>query len=457
MPALFFCASPIYPDGMVGLTDIENLLKRGEAAKAVTSAKNAARLRPKDPNLLDLLARAYAAAGNNTLALATYSRLINLLPQHVKPLADKAHLMQQLGDMPGAEQAFRKALSLAPLNGTLLRMFAPTAQLKPDDPVVAPFLSAWAKGKLSKQDRMQAGFALAQICRDEEFTYLHEANTLQRSLSPWSIDTRHVEIAQRKAMLTDTHWAPVPANATGKRPIFITGMPRSGTTLVEQILSAHSQVSGYGETTLPLRAAYSVLADKSGFKPAQTLSSQELTLIRDRYFQGIAHFHGPAQIFTDKTILTYMIMGLLHHVMPEARCIVVRRDPHDMALSIYRNYFETGTHGYSNNLADIARYMATMDEMIAFWRDKRPGCFIEVSYEDLVQDPEPQIRRMLDYCDLDWDEACLSPQDNDRVVKTLSISQVRSPISAKSVGGWRKYETELAAFTHALGETGKQG
>jgi hypothetical protein len=439
---------------MAGMTDIEHLLKRGEAAKAVTAAKSLTRLRPKDPNALDLLARAYSAAGENALALATYTRLTKLLPRQIKPLADKAHLMQQSGDMPGAEQVFRKALLLAPLNGTLLRMMAVTARLAPDDPVVTPFLGAWAAGTLSKQDRMQAGFALARICRTDEFTYLHEANALQRALSPWSIDSRRVEIAQRKAALSDTHWARVPANTTGKRPIFITGMPRSGTTLVEQILSAHARVSGYGETSLPQRAAYSVLADKSGFRPAHTLSAQDLTLIRDRYFQGIAHFHGPAQIFTDKSIVTYMIMGLLHHVMPEARCIVVRRDPHDIALSIYRNYFETGTHGYSNSLADIARYMATMDEMIDFWRERRPESFTEIAYEDLVQTPEPQIRRMLDYCGLDWDEACLSPQDNERVVKTLSISQVRAPINAGSIGGWRKYETELAEFTRALGRGG---
>ena len=440
---------------MAGQTDIEQLLKRGEAAKAVTAAKSAIRVRPKDPNLLDLLARAYAAAGESNLALATYTRLIKLLPRQLKPLADRAHLMQQLGDMPGAEQGFRKALSLAPLNGTLLRMFVVTARLTPDDPVVTPFLSAWAAGTLPKQDRMQAGFALAQICRDDEFTFLHEANALQRSLSPWSIDGRHIEIAQLKRAFSQGDFPPINAptidSVNAKRPIFITGMPRSGTTLVEQILSAHSQVSGYGETTLPMRAAYSVLADKSGFRPAHTLSSQDMTLIRDRYYQGIAHFHGPADVFTDKSIQTYMIMGLLEHIMPEARFVVVRRGAHDTALSIYRNYFETGRHGYSNSLMDIARYMATMEEMVAFWREKRPDSFVELSYEELVTNPEPQIRSLLDYCGLEWDEACLSPQNNERTVKTLSISQVRAPISAKSVGGWRKYETELAEFTRALG------
>lgn len=437
---------------MATLKDIEHLLKRGEAAKAVVAAKNAARRHPKDPALLDLLARAYAAQGDTQLAIASYGRLANLVRHPVKPLADKGLLQQQSGDLDGAEHSLRKALSLSPLNGTLLRMLAVTASLAPNDPQVSPFVDAWAQDTLPKQDRMQAGFALSKIVKDREFHYLHEANRLQRALYPWSIKTRNAEINDLMSAFLDANWPTSGPAKTPNRPIFVTGMPRSGTTLVEQILSKHSAVTGYGETGLPLRAAYSVLSDKTGFRDAKTLSSQDVTMIRDRYFQGITHFHGRAEIFTDKSIQTYLIMGLMHHIMPNARCVVVRRDPRDTGLSIYRNFFENGTHGYSNNLADIAQYIETMEQMISFWKAKRPQSFIEVSYEELVENPEPQIRRLLDYCDLDWEDACLSPQDNDRAVKTLSISQVRSPINAKSVGGWQKHATDLADLIDALGE-----
>jgi hypothetical protein len=130
----------------------------------------------------------------------------------------------------------------------------------------------------------------------------------------------------------------------------------------------------------------------------------------------------------------------------------VRRDPRDVAWSVYRNYFESGTHGYSNDMADIAAYIATVDDMIDFWRDMRPDSFLEIRYEDLVRNPEPEIRNILDYCGLTWEPACLKPEENTGSVKTLSVDQVRAPISPKSIGGWREYAAELEPLLSSLGD-----
>ena len=440
---------------MATLEDIRKLLARGEAAKALPLAQAVARRRARDPHAINLLARCFTDAGQHRKALVAYDRLIKLVPRSAQPLADKAHLLQLIGDMEPAEAALRKALALEPLNGSLLRMLSMGTKISADDPAVARVASAWEQGTLPATEKTHAGYALFKAFGHDGFTYLEQANRLQQQKNPWSISDRRKENAALQAALRDTPWPEAGAGAPGRLPIFVTGMPRSGTTLVEQILSSHPRINATGETGLPMRAAYSVLAKGGQFQSLSTLTGADLSLIGQRYIDGIDHFHAPGPGFTDKSIQTFMVMGLFHFILPQARTIVVRRDPRDVGWSIYRNHFADGTHAYSTNLTGIAEMHAIMDDMVAFWRQQRPEAFLEVRYEDLVRDPEPEIRRMLDYCGLDWDPACLAPEKNTNMVKTLSAEQVRAPISPKAVGGWRAYAKELAPLIDALGDRAK--
>lgn len=437
---------------MATLADIDALLKRGEPEKALRISQRLSRRNSSNPALLDALARSYSAAGDQKKALATYDRLARLVPRSAKPHADKAHLMQQIGELAAAEQPLRRALKLAPLNGSVLRMLSVSVRLSADDPAIQQFVSAWKNGSLPDTEKEQAGYALFKAFGREGFEYLSEANRLQRVANPFDLAQRQSEIDRLQAAFRSSPWPDAGPGVDHRLPIMVTGMPRSGTTLVEQILSSHAQVGATGETGLPLRAVYSVLASGQGFNPVSNIPANELALIAQRYVDGIDHFHSPGTAFTDKSIQSYLVSGLLHHVLPQTRTIFVRRDPRDTGWSIFRNHFESGTHGYSNKLEDIAGMFELYEQMIAFWAKERPDSFIVINYEELVRDPEPQIRKMLDYCGLEWDPACLSPEKNLRKVKTLSIEQVRSPISPNSIGGWRKYARELAPLIDALGD-----
>ena len=429
--------------------EIEALLKRGANAKALSLSQRIARAKPKDTVVLELLARAFWANGETDKALATYDRIARIIPRHPKPLADKAHMLQRMGRGPDANTLLRRALKLAPLNGSLLRMLAATARLKADDPAIVAQRTAWDAGKLAPRDQLEAGFALFGALGASGLPYLARANALQRKANPWRMAERQAEIDALQAAIDAGPWPEIEPDTT-IAPLFVTGMPRSGTTLVEQILSSHSSVSALGETGFPLRAAYSVLYQNGAFVPMSGLTSRDMATIAQRLTGALRQAAPDASHVTDKSIQSFMVAGVLKRFYPRGRLIYVRRDPRDIGWSIWRNHFSDGTHGYSNDQRDIARQIKAVTEMVSYWRAQDPDMFIEVSYEALVRDPGREIPALLAACDLPMEEACLHPERNTRSVQTLSIEQVRQPISPKSIGGWRAYADHLAPMIETL-------
>ncbi len=159
---------------------------------------------------------------------------------------------------------------------------------------------------------------------------------------------------------------------------------------------------------------------------------------------------GPAPVFTDKSIQTHLILGLVAKALPQAKLIVVRRDPRDLGFSIYRHLFAPGTHAYAYDQEDIAAYIASFERMIGFWRQAIPDRFTELAYEDLVAAPEDGTRALLEAAGLPWEDACLRFHERDGQVRTLSVQQVRQPMHTGARGGWRAYAAELAPMIAAL-------
>lgn len=407
--------------------------------------------------LLPLMAEAGAAArrGDDRAAIRCYDRVLAARPDAAPALIRRAESRKTLGDLAGALADARAALAQAPQVGGYWRVWAHCGRVAPDDPLLAELLRRHAAAPADGEDRRQMAFALAKAmedsgAHDRVFGFLDEANALTRARFPYNA-AADTEAAARLRRA----WSPALAarwggkGETSAAPIFVTGLPRSGTTLVEQILAAHPDVTGGGETGL----LYAPLAAVAGRVLAEGVEGGAAFAVAGRaYAAEMARRHPGAARVTDKSIATYAVLGFVPLALPRAKVVVVRRDPRDLGFSLYKTWFADGQHRYAARQEDIAGFIRLFAGQVAFWRKALPpGSFLELSYEALVADPEAEVRRLLAFCDLSWDPACLRFHEIDRPVATLSAAQVRAPIGRDAVGAWERHAESLAPFLRALG------
>jgi hypothetical protein len=417
-------------------------------------AERAAALSQDNPALLSKISERFTTLGANDAALDCLTRAAKRAPKALQPQADKAHLLQMLGQFDEAEKIFRKLIRKHPEQTELYRMFLGTTKLGKGDQLIRQMLDLWKHPRLNDQGRMDLGFALAKVMEDigrddRVFTFLNAANGAQRKLAPFDRQQRAGELAQYQSRQDGGDFTPLDCE-TPPRPIIVSGMPRSGTTLVETIIARHSDVAaggelGHGLTIAPKMLGQAHISDIPPEKLIAWGARYQAMLRRDT--------QSTAPEVTDKAIMSHLIYGFLHRAIPGTRLIVVHRDPRDMALSIYKNLFKPGTHRYANDLADIAHVIKEFRAAITWWKTRMPDAIHEVHYEDLVSDPEPQIRALISAAGLAWQDACLNAGPASGKVKTLSLEQVRKPIHAGRKEAWRRFEDDLAPFITAWGDT----
>ena len=431
--------------------------EQGDRAACLSWLDKALALAPKNARIGMAAAERFRHFNRPDKALAAYDQVISLDRKALKPRADKAHYLQLLGRFDEAEALFVKLIKQHPRETELYRIFLATRKVTPGDPHLRAMKALWNSASLPDPQRMHLGFALAKSMEDigqpdQVFAYLDRANALQRAAAPFDAAAQDIEFDGVRAAQ-----AGLDPTATGAppplRPVFVTGMPRSGTTLVERILGAHSAVTTGGEMGHAMRLAYHMFGVGAQMRPLDREPPAKLRQFAESYVRLAQRDLGPdAQVVTDKSILSHLIFGLIRHSLPGARIIVVHRDPRDIALSIYKNHFTTGTHRYANDLSEIAGSIKRFRRSVAHWRDRMPGLIHEIRYEDLVSDPEPQSRALVAAAGLDWEDACLTFHNSGGAVKTLSVSQVRQPIHRRSAQAWKTYETELTPFIAAWGD-----
>ena len=464
-PALHWLnrAAALAPDRMELAQAIGNahtLLRNYPAAHAAfASAVQATKRKAAMP--LMMLAQATAHLGQDAAAEADFAEALKLEPTNATILGAYGVFLQGLGRFAEAETQLAAAIASRPESGEPYRLYYASHKAEAGEPMLAAMQARFADPATGDSDRMAFGFAIAKALEDVKdharvFDYLDTANALMRKANPYDVAERESQVDALIAALKGMDWQAAVPGTSDAAPIFVTGMPRSGTTLIEQIIASHSRVTGAGELADTTVSALRLMPVGSGgvLRPATAIPKAEFARLGQDYAAMMrARFPDTPQI-TDKSIQSYLTLGLMKLAMPKARFIVVRRDPRDTLLSIYKNVFPEGTHLYGYDQVDLARHYATFVKMIDFWRDAVPGWVHEVEYEALVADPEAQTRALIAACGLDWEDACLNFHANTRKVETLSVFQVRQPINKGSVRAWERYADRLAPM---LGQLRRDG
>jgi tetratricopeptide (TPR) repeat protein len=420
---------PDHADAWLNLGAAYRRLERIEDAAAC--ARRVLELKPDDPGGLNNLANVLGAQGRLEEAARCYRRSLEVRPDDPETWYNLVN-QQPLNDgSPESEAAFARLSRLA----EALDRFTPREQ--------SALLFALGKALDARGET------------DRAFEALARANALHRSALTFDIAA-----SERLAAAVAERFDPAlfarlqGAGSTDERPVFVVGMPRSGTTLVEQIISAHPEVHGAGEIGL-LPALVSKIRGPqgTGFPLwAGALAGADLQRLAQAYLDGIAP-RGPGKArLTDKTVGNLELLGLIHLILPNARIIHCRRDPRDVCVSCFSTRF-SGGHDYAYDLGELARYWRLYDQLMAHWRAVLPpGRIFEVDYEALVEDLEGSARRLIAHLGLEWDDACLRFYESAREVRTASFAQVRRPIYNGSVGRWRRFATHLEPLLKALGE-----
>jgi tetratricopeptide (TPR) repeat protein len=451
----------------------------GLPKEALIHCRRALELEPDSAEAEQLVGNALFDLGLLDEAAASYARALELKPDYTEAHIAAGKVLRQIGRIAEAEESCRKALELAADSSEALallgeiqadrgrfddaeQLFRRAIAIAPDQPEAWAGLvryrkmqpdAAWlaaAQRLLGKSmalgQEINLRYALGKYFDDVQdfdnaFSSYRLANELKKRSAPKYDGARLARRVDRIIALYDADWLRT-ARVQGhesRRPVFIVGMPRSGTTLTEQILASHPEAFGCGE----LRFWHTACVDYESAALRGTEGRGAIAAAAEKYLSLLASFSADASRVIDKMPANFMNLGLIHAAFPHARILHMRRNPLDTGLSIYFQIF-SNTHLYANDLEDIAHYFTQYSRLMAHWRSTLPkGTILEVPYEKLVADPEAGIREIVQFVGLPWDPRCLNFHETERTVVTASNWQVRQRISTSAAGRWRNYERYL--------------
>lgn len=437
------------------------LKELGRLDEALKCYDRALALRPDDARFHNNRGTALKALKRPAEALTSYDKAMALNPEDADAYNNKAVVLNDLGRFDAAKEAIETAIKLAPRVPRFYNHLAECMRFTQDDRnLLAMEELAQGMSSLAIDDRIQLHFALGKALADigdhgRAIRHWLDGNTLRRSQMTYNNATDIDLIARtRVAFNASSMRSNAGCGDPSGVPIFILGMPRSGTTLIEQILASHPQVFGAGETG-ELGAAVKAISGSSTtqYSPEylSRLSGRQLRRFGENFLNRILSAAPSAGRITDKTPENFRFVGFIHMALPNARIIHTRRNPIDTCLSCFSRLFAGTALPYTYDLADLGRFYRAYEAIMAHWREVLPPkVMLEVQYEDVVADLEAQTRRILAHCGLEWDPQCLDFYKTERPVHTSSRTQVRQPIYKSSVGRWRAYEPFLAPLLAEL-------
>ena len=424
------------------------LQELGNSEAAINHHKAAITLNPTFELAYLNLAYALVSLERNEEALAIYEDCLKHCSS-AKLYQNLGITLQQIGRMKDAQQAYLQAINIDPAMGSAYRHLAEITKVggKGDIDISATVKAAFDVQGMDEDAHKHLSFAWAKVNDGqknypEAFAAYKQGNDLKRKQHTYSKGTSNklfetITSAYDEAFLSNTS----NSNLSEDKPIFILGMPRSGTTLVEQIISSHSDVTGAGELVYMGDQAKLFKGGQVAFhKRFPSMGVDQWEKIAQAYLTGLNSYDEGKPRITDKMPHNFLNIGMISKLLPNAKIIHCKRNPVANCLSIYKTYFGAkNSHLYAYNLKELAHYHNLYEDLMAHWRKVLPNRFYEVSYEKLTSNQEQESRQLIQYCGLEWQDACLDFYKTDRKVKTASALQVRQPMHNQSVGLWKRY------------------
>ena len=387
-------------------------------------------------------------------AIESFEKATAIKSDYVKAYFNLAIAYKDLGNKEAYLKNIERTVSLKPDWGDAHLHLSRVKKFKENDPQVEQMKLFLSRTDLSLLDRIGFNFALSHVYEnlenhDEQFKFLNEANSLRKEELNYTIKRDRKYFSTIKASFNSPHASikKLSYSPTIKKLIFIVGMPRSGTSLVHQIIDSHNEAYGAGELNILNKFIGAFLKEHNN-EGKNFLSEEDVLSIREHFLDSLSRLNITENIIVDKMPLNFRYIGFILAAFPEAKIVHMNRDPMATCWSIYKYYFNGNS--YSFNQDDLAQYFQMYKDLMVFWNQLFPNKIYDICYEDLTADQEMETRKLLEYCELEWDESCLNFHTNKKAVKTTSAMQVRQKIYQGSSEVWKKYEAYLQPLIKGL-------
>ncbi|MGC1301947.1 MAG: sulfotransferase, partial [Caulobacteraceae bacterium] len=436
------------------------LHRQNKSAEALAEVERLLDVEPDDPAHRSLHAAVLASVGEFEASIAAYGRLLEQHPGQPRIWLSYGHALKTVGRQAESIAAYLRCIGVAPTLGEAWWSLANLKTVRFDAGQVAAMQEAVGRSDLADEDRLHLHYALGKALEDQgrfeaSFTQYAAGAAIQQARLGYSADETHRQARRTMgAFSAELFAAKAGGGDPAPDPIFVVGLPRSGSTLIEQILSSHPDVEGTME--LPEIAAIArVIGEASGAdgypEGVEALDGEALAALGRRFLERTRiHRKSGRPFFIDKMPNNWLHVGLIRLILPGARIIDARRHPMASCFSAFKQHFARGQN-FSYGLADLGAYYRDYVGVMAHFDRVQPGAIHRVIYEDMVEHTEREVRRLLDYCGLPFDPACLRFYETERAVRTASSEQVRRPIFREGLEQWRNYEPWLEPLRAALG------
>ena len=437
------------------LREIESQIYCGNVSLALSKLAILEHLSINDARQLQDVAQMYLHCSAHAEAGRCYERAVVLQPDYAPYLFNLASSCVALGDITRAETLFNQVIQLDPsdlgayLNRTMLKTW------KPDNQHIDELSRKLETLPATHAGEVPLCYALAKELEDlgeteKSFAYLRRGADRRRSMLAYRVEQDVTAMTRIQQVFSTDLLAKATAPVAAEPSFFILGLPRSGTTLVDRILSSHSQVGSLGEINNFAYGLMQLAGGASGkLQMIERSAHIDMPKLGQIYRDGIAGYGNPAKHLINKTPQNYLYMGLIRMALPGAKIIHLRRHPLDSCYAMYKTLFRMG-YPFSYSLDDLGHYYLAYHRLMQHWREAMPEQFLDLDYETLVDQQENTTRTILKYCALDWEDACLNFQNNTSPAATASAAQVRQPVYRTSVQRWREYADELAPLADFL-------